>query len=188
MTSTTKPKILIDAGDPAGIAAAVNEGLTTIHQVDRWIGDEDISTIEGDVLVLAPRTWHADDGNAEIVGEFGSAQEAAEAYVESGDWGESNKTTWVNVYTWRAGVNQHGEVVQQGRECHKIEIEAQQPVCNDPEGHDWKSEGGPWGHGGGIIEKDRCTKCGLLRTYDSWAQDPQDGTQGLDSVEYTRDE
>ena len=73
-----------------------------------------------------------------------------------------------------------------GEECeeenHKITVEPEEPRCTEFD-HDWKSSG-VYGHGGGVVEKERCSHCGMIRISDSWDQDPVDGEQGLRSVEY----
>lgn len=39
-----------------------------------------------------------DDGNAEIEIEADSAEEAAQEYVDGGDWGDRSETCWIDVY------------------------------------------------------------------------------------------
>ena len=43
---------------------------------------------------------------------------------------------------------------------------------------------GVWGHGGGVIIEEHCTRCDATRTTDTWAQDGSTGQQGLTSVSY----
>jgi hypothetical protein len=82
------------------------------------------------------------------------------------------------------------------KDSHKVTIEPDEPPC--PEGkHLWaapyailggcESNPGVWGHGGGYTASEICVYCGILRTLDTWAQDPTDGTQGLKSVAYDTD-
>lgn len=138
--------------------------------------------------------WVADDGNAEI--EFAdalSAREAAEAYVEDGDWGERSSTAWISVYAWeRCRFN--GRTLDGDRARYKIAIEPKEPKCSHTDGHDWQSpheivggvkeNPGVWGHAGGVVIKEICVRCGCGRTTDTWAQDPADGEQGLTSISY----
>lgn len=42
-----------------------------------------------------------DDGNAEIEIEADSAQDAAQEYVDGGDWGQITETIWINVHVWQ---------------------------------------------------------------------------------------
>ena len=43
---------------------------------------------------------------------------------------------------------------------------------------------GVWGHGGGVVYHEVCAHCGALKTVDTWAQNPENGVQGLTSVRY----
>ena len=69
------------------------------------------------------------------------------------------------------------------------------PECIDErEEHDWQqpysivggcdSNPGIWGNAGGIISEEVCMKCGCKKTTDTWAQNPENGEQGLTSIEY----
>lgn len=65
--------------------------------------------------------------------------------------------------------------------------------CSGDE-HDWRSplsvvggiaeNPGVWGNGGGVIITEVCRHCGCYRVTDTWAQRPDNGMQGLTSVEY----
>jgi len=41
-----------------------------------------------------------DDGNGDVDIEAASPQEAAQKYVDEGEWGVSERTTWVTVHVW----------------------------------------------------------------------------------------
>jgi len=182
--------ISIDLTDLDSIADAVQSGITTIQQVADYLG---IDLIE-DCLVLDGTPITADDGNAPIEYEGMTAEEAAEEYVSGGDWGEENETKWIDVRTWQYGLDVGGDKVRVGAEDHTITIEATEPECVDGEEHVWetphsilgglKENPGCWGHGGGIVQHSVCMRCGCKRTYDSWAQNPSNGMQGLSSTEY----
>lgn len=132
-----------------------------------------------------------DDGNAEIEIEASCAGEAAQEYVDGGDWGDGSETIWVNVYVQE--VDEDGEEIGE-RDSITITIDATEPDCQDGEDHDWRSpygvlggvkeNPGVWGHGGGVVIKEVCAHCGRYRVTDTWAQNPETGEQGLDSVEY----
>ena len=78
-----------------------------------------------------------------------------------------------------------------------ISIEPDEPDCVDGEIHDWQtpieivggieSNPGVQGHGGGVVCHECCMRCGCARITDSWAQRPDTGEQGLESVEYVPD-
>lgn len=137
------------------------------------------------------RTYLCDDGNAEVEIEASSAEEAAKAYVEGGDWGEGDETFWVAV--WVKEVPEDGS--DEGCvERIKVPVHPEEPDCTDGNTHDWQSphdivggieeNPGVWGHGGGVFFHEVCMNCGCARITDTWAQDPSDGEQGLTSVRY----
>lgn len=174
---------------------AERHGLTT---TDDYEGDAD-----GHVIVLPG--WMADDGNAEVeYPDASSGHEAAQEYVDGGDWGEAaTSTQWVDVWAWQTGIGLDeggGEVVyvRVGRESHTIEIEPEEPDCIEGHDHQWcaphrivggiKENPGVWVHGGGAVIHEVCPLCGCGRTIDTWAQRPDTGQQGLTSVEYCEGE
>lgn len=140
--------------------------------------------------------WVADDGNADVAYEHAESREdAAKEYVEDGDWGDRSSTGWVTVYTWPRYVVGEVAVDDDGdRESHTITIKAEEPGCADGHEHDWRSplclvggiaeNPGVHGHGGGVVITEVCLHCGCKRVTDTWAQNPDTGEQGLESVEY----
>src|SRR3990172_9231082 len=78
--------------------------------------------------------YWADDGNCAI--EYPGATSgrfAADLYVDGGDWGDSDHTSWVTVYTWRLSAS--GKRVDE--ETHKVPIEPLEPECSERSGHNW---------------------------------------------------
>ena len=127
-----------------------------------------------------------DDGNAPVEISADSADEAAAVYVSAGDWGDHPTTIWVRVWVYP-------EDDEDDRESHLIPVHPEAPDCIDPHDHDWQSpewlggceeNPGVWGHGGGAIIREVCARCGVYRRTDTWAQDPDTGEQGLESIEY----
>ena len=129
------------------------------------------------------------DGQAEIEIEAATPREAAREYVDGGDWGEAeNGTQWVDVR------------VKNGRGTweYTITVFPPAPPCaagDDGENeHDWQSpyavlggiaeHPGVGGNGGGVIIQRVCARCGRYRITDTWAQRPDTGEQGLESVAY----
>ena len=135
----------------------------------------------------------ADDGNAEVEYPDTEADDAACEYVEDGDWGDSDETSWVTVYTWTRLRLGSVCVDLDDRASHSIAIEPDEPACTEAE-HDWQSphdivggiesNPGVWGHGGGVVINECCVLCGCKRVTDTWAQNPETGEQGLRSVRY----
>ena len=131
--------------------------------------------------------YHCDDGNAKIEIEAASAVEAAQEYVDGGDWGDGNEgvteTKWVSVYVWAERSDDEGH---EDRECYTIALEPDELKCSASE-HFWQ-EISVWGHGGGVIVTEQCSHCGLQMVTDTWAQNPETGIQGLRSVSYDASE
>lgn len=72
-----------------------------------------------------------------------------------------------------------------------VQVDPVEPACDDGETHethDYVDHGGPWGHGGGIICRERCRRCGLVRRTDTWATRPDNGEQGFTAVSYLRED
>ncbi len=183
---------------------AVTRGLdTTLGAIRDEItsGGEliDLDSLRDDTPAYVLRGYVADDDTAAVhYPDASYAYEAAQEYVDDGDWGEVNETKWITVRAWRqAYLIVDGELtaVQLEEEWHKIELEPDEPECSDAYAkHDWQSplklvggleeNPGVWGHGGGVVVKEVCAHCGMYRITDTWAQDRTDGEQGLTSVQY----
>jgi hypothetical protein len=134
--------------------------------------------------------WHADDGNCEC--EFPdaeSAEEAAQAYLDGGDWGEVTETLFFNIHVWL----EDGDGERSDEQTIALTLDPDEPACCEDD-HDWQSpheivggikeNPGVWGHGGGAIITECCMHCGCKKTTDTWAQNPETGEQGLTSVSY----
>jgi hypothetical protein len=139
---------------------------------------------------LIEYTFREECGGEEVVRCDGDddAEERLTAWVESGEYGqhEANaKTVWVRAHYIRP---------DESSESITVTIEPDEPDCTEGE-HDWQSpieivggikeNPGCWGHGGGVIIEEVCLHCGCGRTTDTWAQNPETGEQGLDSVSYS---
>jgi hypothetical protein len=189
----------IDTTDLDSIVGAIAIGLTTPEQLAEAF-PQDLELIDECVAIVGDDTIYADDGNAEIEYSGVSAEEAAQSYVDTGDWGddEGKKTTYVSVTTYRKGVDADGDIVHIDEDHHTITIEAEEPDCVDGNAHQWKSpysivgglkeNPGVWGSGGGVVIFECCMLCGCKKTTDTWAQNPCNGEQGLTSVEYAEGE
>lgn len=175
-------EVTCDGWTQGAAMTALSCGLATIERVAKLTG---WPVIDG-CLVPEPDVWHATDGNAEIgyVGDdkVRSGKRAAEAYVECGDWGDRNETKWITVRAWLAGINPDGDEVEVKAESHTITLEPEEPTCESPL-HEWKQLS-LRGNGGGVIIRERCEQCGVERTINTWAQDPETGEQGLHQVTY----
>jgi hypothetical protein len=133
-------------------------------------------------------TYRVTDGNGEGEIEAESARAACQKWVDTGDWGSGDKTTWVTCV-----VRQEEGSAEGGPEIHTIEVPPTVAECWAGE-HDWVSplsvvggvaeNPGVIGHGGGVKITKVCCYCGRYRIEDTWAQNPATGEQGLESVEY----
>ena len=157
--------------------------------------------VQDGTAILLPG-WIADDGNCEITyPNATSGDEAAREYGDGYDWGEYAETFWLTVWAWRVGVvrDERGDVyaVEIDRDSYTIAIDPDEPACLDGENHDWQSpheivggiesNPGVWGHGGGVVITECCVRCGCARITNTWAQNPETGEQGLQSVTYEPD-
>lgn len=159
---------------------------------------DDEVVIEAAEIKVTRAGYYADDGNAEVHYQYAETpEEAAQTYVDGGDWGDSTETSWVTVYVERRWeiMDADGDIeTHEERTTHAITIEADVPECAEGHAHDWQSphsvvggiEGNPGvqGHDGGVICTEVCRHCGIYRVTDTWAQNRQTGEQGLTSVEY----
>jgi hypothetical protein len=120
-----------------------------------------------------------------------SAREAAEEFVSGGDY-KSAETCWVSVWAWRRW--SLGDLSYDEEESdYDIAADPDEPECSEGS-HDWvapydvvggcRENPGVWGHGGGVVYHEVCAHCGALKTIDTWAQNPENGVQGLTSVRY----
>lgn len=159
---------------------------------------------EGSALVLPG--WVADDGLVELeCPDAESGRAAAQEYVDNDDNDDKStefKTTWSKIWAWRRGLalDGDGNVVEVAvdRGQHKVEVHPDEPDCVEGFDHDWrapielvggiKENPGCWGHGGGVVIHEICVICGCRRITDTWAQDMEDGQQGLRSIEYQPDD
>ena len=121
-----------------------------------------------------------------------AALRRAKRQVDPGSY-EYDKTIWINVRAIRLG--RRGERTDD-EATGRVTLNPAPPGCvsSRKSNHDWqaprsvvgglKENPGVSGKGGGIVAKEVCWHCGAYRITDTWAQDPDTGEQGLESVEY----
>lgn len=136
-------------------------------------------------------TYLCNDGNEELEIKADSAEAAAQEYVDGGNWGDEPSTVWVDVYVREIDEDEN-EVRDHG--CITITVDPEVPACDKDNDHDWQSpydvigglkdNPGVWGKGAGTITKEVCAHCGQYKITDTWAQNPENGEQGLTSVRY----
>lgn len=140
-------------------------------------------------------TWICrDDQGPELRFEAETAREAAQEYVDEGDYGQdrATETTWVDVRC--TPVRSDGEPEYDETEIVSVAIHPVEPACVDGHEHEWCAphevvggvveNPGVWGHGGGVICKRVCRHCGTYIITDTWPSHPRVGRQDLESVRY----
>lgn len=197
---TTEKLSITITDDMGSIASAIKAGITTLELMESWLSDNGVECeIDEDCLIIG-NTIYADCPECPTELEFNDCahEEAAQQYVDGGDWGDSKSTAWIPIRTYRKGINDEGDIEILDEESHTITIEPVEPDCIDGEEHDWQSpielvggikeNPGVWGNGGGVIINEVCIHCGCGRKTNTWAQNPSTGEQGLRSVEYKENE
>jgi hypothetical protein len=105
------------------------------------------------------------DGEAwDIQGD--SPREAAQSFVDDGDFEPRNRTTWVHVRVQSPDGDEG---------TYKIEIEPVAPPCTNPAGHLWL-DSRRWGSGPGVLIEETCDHCGRAKRMDTGGHDPVDGS------------
>jgi hypothetical protein len=147
---------------------------------------------------MATYTVRDDGGGTEEL----LAETRAEAIAEAAEWvRDIESTIWVTAYVTEHTVDEDGDDCSEDISSRSVSIDPVEPSCDpvepscDPgEEHDWRSplsllggceeNPGVWGNGGGVIIAEVCAHCGCKRMTDTWAQRPDTGEQGLESVSY----
>ena len=193
MTTKTKNTITIDLDSLESVAAAIKLGITTPQQiVDVCM---DYSLVEG-CAVRDDAPWICRDEHSEVEYDSDeySAEDAAEEFLSGWESEEVTSTIWPTCRVFRQGVDDTGEIVRVDEERHGKTIDPPEPECVDGGQHRWetpyelvggcKENPGVWGSGGGVKMESVCTRCGCARMVDTWAQNPANGEQGLESTSY----
>ncbi len=110
------------------------------------------------------------------------------------DSDDCDGTLWIDVEVCR--VCDHDEDTEcdcaDDREKSAVQLDPDEPECAGSE-HMWESpewlgglkeNPGVWGHGGGVLITKACTRCGCGKHINTWAQRPDTGEQGFESVRY----
>lgn len=140
----------------------------------------------------------ADGGGSEVrVCRPSEIEGEIEEWIREGSWGSDDdgvlrETIWVDGYY-------RDEDCDGERESITVQIDPEEPPCcprkpglagrhgwcaeDHADGHDWQ-DGPARGHGAGVICRDTCRTCRLVRVTDTWAQRRDTGEQGLTSVRY----
>ena len=153
------------------------------------------------------------EGGEEIVYcvDYAGACEEARDWARGGNYGEVESTIWTEVYIDAAVIldedededeDDEEEEDEEGEEdapswVHvgtvTVSIDPEEPSCSEAR-HTWRSpysilgglkeNPGVMGCGGGVIIEEVCMGCGCSRVVNTWAQNPENGEQGLTSTRY----
>jgi len=186
-----------DCLDAGQIAAAIWMGITTPELIAAVTGCE---LVDGAVVIDG--AWFADDNNSEVKTTADNGEDAAQAYVDGGDWtDEAGQGCEIVVTVWQYAVDADGDYVRVNEDRHAITIKPDHDkLIKDAGGdtdceHDWTSEGeggsdrnpGVWSTGGtGLTIAKHCTACGLHRTEHSVGNQRNPGER--DTFEYRQPE
>lgn len=129
------------------------------------------------MTMVKEQEYHCDDGNAEVLIQASSPEEAAREYVSAFEPRE--KTYWVSVHVWTE--------TEETDEHIKVAVEPLEPKCVRGHEHNWEYRGAV-GSGGGVLVRETCSHCGKVRLTNTWAHDPVDGEQGLRQVSFSEAE
>lgn len=92
-----------------------------------------------------------------------TAEEAAQKYVDGGEWGDECDGAPVYVHV----TDEDGD-----EEWIAVPVYSGEPECAESTtGHEWRDNDDTRGHGGGVTYSETCRRCGLTRHTDTWATD-----------------
>jgi hypothetical protein len=153
-------------------------------------------TLVDDCLVMDRRKWHTNDGGEPQTFQCDSAQEACQKNADTNYWEKESKTTWVDVTAWQDGIDADGNIRQVNDHTITMTVDAEVPDCVKGKSHDWISphklvggcedDPGVFSHVCGLIHREVCRYCGTEKVTDTWAQNPSNGQQGLESESYEK--
>jgi len=186
----TAPVENADLADAVGVVLAFLPPAMRAHAVARASFEAgDTAWQQLGPVITGPDRWWVDDGQGAFCVLAPTAAEAAEVFVNSGNWPAHDKTTWHHVRVWPLGKDRGSDHA----EDHTVTLHPVEPACSCGP-HVWcaphevvgglKENPGVQGHGGGVVIREVCQHCGVYRITDTWAQDPATGEQGLESIRY----
>ena len=121
------------------------------------------------------------------------ARQAADDWARSVAW-NSELTIWVDTFV--IPLDEDGEPIWDDRERVTTTITPTEPCCSERgQAHDWQSpysilgglreNPGVFARDAGILITTVCMHCGCSRTINTYAQRPDTGERGFESVTYT---
>lgn len=140
------------------------------------------------------RTECGDEEQFDAADDAAARTKALDYMSEAEGFDMSEGTVWYTGYLFKIFVDEDGDEVADQIAHLTYTFEPPEPDCAGGDEHDWQApisvlggvreNPGVWGHGGGVIIREVCANCGVYKETDTWAQNPDTGEQGLESVKY----
>lgn len=126
---------------------------------------------DGEVLRIPIVVASVDGGDVDYFGLTGD--QAAQEYVDSGEWGDQDESFAVTVRTWTVGfaLDCDGRLqeIRADEASHLIVKHPKEPECTGGHEHVWE-ETSLQSHGAGIRTVNECKRCGTVEHYRSCSQ------------------
>jgi len=143
MSVEPKKVVTIEVANLESVATAIRSGITTVELMAEYLSSD---IVEGYLVLPDAPIWACDDdGDPESYPSDTEPEDAAEKYVSNGNWGgysmEMRRTVYVQVETYRQGVNSEGKIGKVGGHWYNTCLDPDEPNCTGNKcGHKW-SEG-----------------------------------------------
>jgi hypothetical protein len=167
-----------------------------IEEAVRVLGEIHSLVVHDEGVVVKGEMWNLSDGMGDWNEDPKLTIDEIFQEIDVDCWRsdeDGRKTSWVTINAWLKIINYQG-MIECINDARTVEIPPVEPECSEELGHDWRSpysvlggleeNPGVWGNGGGVIMKRVCWHCGMYKVTNTWDYNPEDGTQGLTSVEY----
>lgn len=184
--------IAVDPSEPDQVYEDL-DALADAYELDLSVADlVDESEYDRDLEPCELGLWVSDgEGDVQVEdADPDDAEGAAYDYVDESGYPDVESTVWHKIYTWRCSAT--GARIDEA--SFKVPQDPPEPPCEGDEEHEWaaphhivgglKDNPGVFGSGGGVRIHEVCEKCCTHRHTNTWAYDPEDGEEGLESVRY----
>ena len=133
------------------------------------------------------------DDDDEFIESDRPAAEALKQWAASTKFEPQETTYWVSLRI--SSVDEDEDPDEEEYESLSYAVNPVEPPCEEFDDHKWCSphevlggmpqNPGLAGKGGSTVRTEVCSNCGRYRIDDDWAQNPDTGEQGLDSINYS---
>lgn len=160
---------MTETTDPRDSIISLHEDGMTLGDIAAHLGYR----YDGETLRLPITVAMADEGeHADFPGLTGA--QAAQEYVDTGEWGDQDESFAVTVHTWTVGFifddcDDLLKEVQVDEDSHLVVKHPEEPQCLGGHEHAWK-EVSLQSHGAGVRTTNECKRCGAVEHYRSCSQ------------------